>query len=233
MDPSSAPWRVLEPAEVGPEPTADARHRPVPWTAVAAGAAVVALGIAAFLLASHPAPAVAVDGASVFGSSPDPSAVGASASGSGNEIVVEVAGAVARPGVYRLPAGARVGDAIAAAGGYTARVDAAAVDAQLNLAGVLADADKVRVPARGDPTQSPAGGAAGGDGGASSGGPVDINTATAAQLDALPGIGPVTAAKVISARQQQPFTTVDDLVTRKVLSASTLAKIRSMVTVGR
>ena len=234
MDPSSAPWRVLEPADPDPETPSDPRRRPVPWAAVAAVVAVVVVAVAVFLLASHPAPAIAVDGAGAFGSSsPDPGRASGAPPGSSGEIVVEVAGAVVRPGVYRLPIGSRVGDAIAAAGGYTTRVDAAAVDVQLNLASVLSDADKVRVPARGDPTPRPTAGAGTGGSGSGSNGPVDLNTATAAQLDGLPGIGPVTAAKIVSAREQQPFTSVDELVTRKVLSSSVLAKIRSMVTVGR
>jgi competence protein ComEA len=63
------------------------------------------------------------------------------------------------------------------------------------------------------------------------GGPLNLNTASADQLDALPGIGPATAAKIIASRQQLPFAAVDDLVTRKLVSASTLAKFRDQVTV--
>jgi competence protein ComEA len=235
VDPSNAPWRVLEPAEADPEPSAEPRHPPVRWVAVAAGGAVIALAVAAFLLASQPAPAVSVDGATAYGSaSADPGTAPAASPGAKSGIVVEVAGAVVRPGVYHLPAGSRVGDAITAAGGYTSRVDAAAVDAQLNLASVLGDADKVRVPARGDPTPPPSSAAGDGNGSvAAASGPLDLNTATATQLDALPGIGPVTAAKIISAREQQRFASVDDLVARKVLGSATLEKIRALVTVSR
>lgn len=235
MDPSSAPWRVLEPADAAPEPPADTHRGSVPWPAVAAAVAVIALAGGAFLFASHPDPAIAVDGAVAYGSlAADPGGVSGVSPSAKNGLVVEVAGAVVRPGVYHLPTGSRVGDAIAAAGGYTSRVDAAAVDVQLNLAAILHDADKVRVPARGDP--SPAGsGSAGGSGGSASApaGPLDLNIATATQLDALPGIGPVTAAKIVSAREQQRFASVDDLLARKVLGAATLEKIRALVIVSR
>ena len=61
---------------------------------------------------------------------------------------------------------------------------------------------------------------------------VDLNSATAAELDTLPGIGPVTAGKIITGRAERPYRTLDELVERRVLSASVLAKIRSLVTVG-
>ncbi len=140
-------------------------------------------------------------------------------------VVVEVSGAVARPGVYSLPAGSRVSDAIAMAGGYSADVDPRVAEAQLNLAAKLVDAQSIHLPRRGE------NGAPSGSPGAASTGLVNLNTASSEQLDTLPGIGPVTAQKIIAARQQQPFASVDDLVKRKIVSASTLAKLRSLVTV--
>jgi len=249
VEPSGAPWRVLETAGPAAPPE---RPTPggLPWLAVAAVLVLVALLGGGALLAMRPDAGVVVDGAE------QPSAAGigtdattrAAADGSvgsarpaasaGSELVVEVGGAVQRPGVYHLPGGARVGDAIEAAGGYAARIDAALADRQLNLAAPLHDGEEVHVPARGE--QAASGGAPGANAGRGSAttsggaaaGPIDLNAATAEQLDTLPGIGPVTAAKIVAARDAQRFASVDELGTRKVVGAATLAKIRPLVTVG-
>jgi competence protein ComEA len=132
------------------------------------------------------------------------SAAPASGSSGTAAVVVDVAGAVRRPGVYTLPQGSRITDAIARAGGATRRADEAAVD----LAAPLADGEQVLVPGRGAAGVAAAGSSAG----PSSSAPVDLNTATAEQLDALPGIGPVTAQKIIDYRQQHgAYRSVDDL----------------------
>lgn len=159
----------------------------------------------------------------------------------GGGLVVEVAGAVARPGLYHLAAGSRVADAIAAAGGYSRRVDATRTTAAVNLAAHLADGDRVLVPSRDDPaaTRGGSGGSAsvGADGSSSSPGGaagsalLDLNRATAAELDALPGIGPVTAAKIVAARQERPFRSVAELRERKLVGPSVFARLRSLVTV--
>ncbi|MDQ3871264.1 MAG: ComEA family DNA-binding protein [Chloroflexota bacterium] len=150
-------------------------------------------------------------------------------------VVVDVAGGVIRPGLYRLPENSRVGDAIAAAGGFGPSVDAAATSSTLNLAQKLADGTKVHIPERGEPwgaaRSSPTGGAMSANPG-STGGKLDLNSATQAELEALPGIGPVTAAKIIAARQLAPFRTVDELRERKVVGPATLDKIRHLVSVG-
>jgi competence protein ComEA len=156
----------------------------------------------------------------------------AAASASQAVVVVQVAGAVARPGVYSLPAGSRVADAIQAAGGYSTEVDPRAAETKLNLAAKLQDAQLIAVPRRGETASGSSGaGGASGAGTSTTPGLINLNTATAEQLDTLPGVGPATAQKIIASRQEQPFAKVDDLVTRKIVTASTLSKLRSLVTV--
>ena len=156
--------------------------------------------------------------------------------GAAGDLIVQAAGAVVRPGVYHLAAGARVGDLIALAGGLTADADADRV----NLASPLADGVRVWVPRRGeaDPPVAIGGGAsggAGGSGGTGGSGPpalVDLNTATAEELDALPGIGPATAAAIIDHRQRNgPFRSVDDLADVRGIGQAKLAQLRELVRV--
>jgi|SRR5579862_5616536 len=123
---------------------------------------------------------------------------------SAGELVVDVVGAVRHPGVYRLARGDRVQDAVARAGGLTPRADPVAV----NLAAPVADGEQIVVAARG----SGAGAAASGSGAPGAGAPVSLSSATVEQLDALPGVGPVTAQKIVEYRQQHgAFTSVDEL----------------------
>jgi len=182
------------------------------------------------------------DGGGPTGQSPDgsdgfgTSGVAADGSSPPAELVVEVAGAVARPGLYHLVAGARVADAIAAAGGYGPRIDVARATAELNLAARVSDGDRIIVPSRDDPLAQTGPGAAPGDGPSASSpparsGPLNLNTATSAELDALPGIGPVTLAKIIASRTQQPFRSIADLRTRKLVGAAEYAQIQKLVTV--
>jgi len=120
------------------------------------------------------------------------------------QLVVDVAGAVRRPGLYRLPQGARIADALARAGGATAK---AASDG-VNLAAPLVDGEQVVVPLR---VAGASAAAPGGASGASSE-PVSLSTATEEELDALPGIGPVTAQKIVDYRTEHgAFHSVDEL----------------------
>ncbi len=233
VEPSSAPWRVLETTEPAP-PEPGPASRSLPWPAIAAAIVAVFVAVAAILVTARPEPVIGIDGAADLraGAAGPGGTRSADPASSPPDLVVAVSGAVQRPGVYRLHAGARVGDAIGAAGGYGATVDADLVDRQLNLAAVVSDGEKIRVPVRGE-TGVVEGGGAGTvvSGGAPvAGGPVDLNRASAEALDTLPGVGPVTVAKIIAAREEQPFAGVDDLLARKIVGAATLEKIRPLAT---
>jgi competence protein ComEA len=239
MDESAAPWRALEdppPSKDGGAAAADASARSLPpiWVLAALSGASILVLVAFWLAVSSSHGTVAIDGSSVLeggvGQS-RPSASGDAASGV-KQLVVDVQGAVVRPGVIHLPAGSRVGDAIAAAGGFGPRVAAERVGRELNLAALLRDGDQILVPSRDDRSAPAGAGGGSGSSGASPGtGPVDLNRATAAELDALPGVGPVTANKIIAARDEQPFASVDDLRSRKVVGAATFEKIKDLVVV--
>ncbi len=134
---------------------------------------------------------------------------------------VHLAGAVRRPGLYEVPAGFRVGDLVDAAGGPEANADEAAV----NLAERLSDGQQIYVPVEGE---LPVGDAPGPD----RAGPIDVNTATAAQLDELPGIGPSLAAAIIAYRiEHGPFATLDVLEQVPGIGPSKLSRLRSHATV--
>jgi competence protein ComEA len=234
-------WRELEPpspaAEPVPPPPAGL---PLAWVGLAAAGLVLAiLGAAWLILAATPRAELVVEGSA---SGAPPASVGgllaASASPAATksrqpDIVVDVEGGVLHPGVYRLAAGSRIGEAIRAAGGYGPRVDAAGSAAQLNLAAVLKDGDQIRVPVLGESaSESLAATSAGGVRAAQGSGLNDLNRASASELDTLPGVGPVTAGKIIDARKAQPFASVDELLSRKIVSSSTFEKLRDLVTVG-
>jgi competence protein ComEA len=220
---TSAPWRELEEPGESPSKAAPTRSKPNALQLLLAAVAILAIGSLAFLAFIQLRPSGQVN--LIAG----PSGTAWSRPvGSQAMVVVQVAGAVVRPGVYTLAAGSRVGDAIQAAGGYSADVDPRAAETKLNLAAKLQDAQLIAVPRKGESVAASGAAVAGGS---TATGPINLNTATSAQLDSLPGIGPATAAKIITSREQLPFAAVEDLVTRKLVAAATLAKFRNQVTV--
>jgi competence protein ComEA len=159
------------------------------------------------------------------------------------EIVVYVCGAVHRPGVYHLAPGARIADLLSAAGGAAARAELQAV----NLAAKLVDGQQVVVPVRGATAVAAAGApstaggsttagdstaAADSSGSAGATAPVNLNTASAAELDALPGVGPATAQKIIDYRTANGgFKSVDDLKNVSGIGDAKFATLQPLVTV--
>lgn len=140
-------------------------------------------------------------------------------SGLGGDVVVHVTGAVASPGVYRLPAGARVTDAVQRAGGASG----GALLEAINLAARLADGQQVVVP-----KQGPDGGPLAAAGGTTEDGPISLGTATADQLEEIDGIGPVTAAKILEYRDQQGgLASVDQLDQVSGIGPATMESLRS------
>jgi competence protein ComEA len=195
---------------------------------VAAGLASIVVAawlLLASALAGQPAAADELAEASLSAALPTASG----ADGPLADLVVDVQGAVKRPGVVLLPPGARVADALAAAGGYSRDADLNAAAASLNLAGSLSDGAQIYVPVIGM-SGGPGGGGGGGAGGGTGSGLVNLNAATPEELEALPGIGPVTVQKIVAARAEQPFATLDEMVQRGVINRGQLEDIRDLVT---
>ncbi|HEX6418951.1 MAG TPA: ComEA family DNA-binding protein [Acidimicrobiales bacterium] len=200
-------WRLLAPPPPPPEAA-------IPFADAAAAGDAGEVG---------PAAGGPADAAAAAAVSPAAGAVAAGPGVAGGEVVVHVVGAVAEPGVQHLPAGSRVADAVAAAGGASPDADLA----RINLAAVATDGQQIYVLRVGEPAPPPpAGGQAVGDG------PVDVNTATAAQLEELPGVGPATAEAIIAHRDRHgPFASVDDLIDVRGIGEAKLAQIRERATV--
>ena len=232
MDQATPPWRAFSseaPDAATPEaPARPARRVPrwlVPLLALVggslAGAAVVGLfvvivGAVPATNEPLPVPAAAVDasGLELSTTATEPA-----------ELVIDVAGAVARPGLHRLRPGDRVGDAIEAAGGFAPRADLAAASTSLNLAQPLEDGAKVLVPELGvDRATTTAG--------APDDGRIDINRASSSELESLPGIGPVTAGKIIDAREAKAFQAVSELRSRKLVGDKVYEDIKGLVRTG-
>ena len=142
-----------------------------------------------------------------------------------NTIIVHVAGAVAQPGLVELAAGARVADAVAEAGGPVATAD---LD-RVNLASLVSDGDRIAIPAVGE--DAPDLVESRGEGGET--GPVDLNSATVGELEALPGVGPATAGAILTYREENgPFESVTALDAVPGIGPAKLDQLRPLVTVG-
>jgi competence protein ComEA len=210
---------------------------PVPGSAAAGGGTGgPAAGVAAGSAEGGPGGSTGAGGAGAGG----PPSAGAGV------VTVHAAGQVVAPGVYSLPAGARVADLITAAGGLGPGADANS----LNLAARVVDGTRVYVPRTGEQVPAGAGpegsgsgagadgsaaGGAGGAGppGAGTSGPVNLNSATAAQLDSLPGVGPATAAAILTYRTRHGrFKSVTELLEVPGIGPAKLEALRPHVTVG-
>ncbi|MDQ7902927.1 ComEA family DNA-binding protein [Phytohabitans sp. ZYX-F-186] len=195
--------------------------------ALAAVAAVVVLVAAAIAWYSRPR-ADPVTAEPVPAATGDTQADRATAA-AGGEVVVAVAGKVRKPGLVRLPEGSRVADALTAAGGVLPGTDIAL----LNLARKVIDGEFILVGVTAPPGD-PAGGAPpdGSTGGGAAGGKVNLNTATLAQLDTLPGVGPVLAQRILDHREKNgPFRTVSDLRQVDGIGDTRYEQLKELVTV--
>jgi competence protein ComEA len=228
--------------EPGSSPASPARAGAGEWLAwfgvgrlLTSALAVVIVCVGAFWLVRSPPPAteaalpvatsVSIESISTLARPAPPSTASPT-------VIVHVTGAVVEPGVYELGAGERVRSAIEAAGGASPDADASA----LNLAAPVVDGSRIQVPLVGEQLESPivvppaisSGAPAPGSPGSA---PVDVNTAGAVELDALPGVGPATAAAIVEERRANgPFVSVDDLDRVPGIGPAKLGALRDLVT---
>ncbi|MBN1192372.1 MAG: ComEA family DNA-binding protein [Coriobacteriia bacterium] len=193
------------------------------------GAVIVAFGLWRFW-PTAPAPEVVFEEVEA---SESPAAQEGEDSAPEPVVIVHVAGAVTRPGVYGLAPGARVTDAIAAAGGGLGN---SALDA-LNLARILADGEQVYVPTLDEVAagadQAVSGTSPAGSAGSTSDGRIDINRASATELEGLPGVGPSTAQKIVDDREANgPFTKPEDLMRVPGIGEKKFESMRDFVSCG-
>jgi competence protein ComEA len=228
-DPSSSP---IEPFRPLPDPSWRERTEALadrvrslggrPRAALAIAVAAGVLAVALVLL--RPAGADLATEASLPRASASSAPTAPSSTASAAVVVVQAAGAVVHPGLYRLPPGSRVDDLVQAAGGLAPDADADRV----NLAAVLTDGEKVHVPRVGEALPADASA----DASSSDSQPIDLNTASIAQLDTLPGVGPATAQAIIDYRSQHGrFQSVDELLNVRGIGQAKLDELRSLVRV--
>ena len=244
------------PAVSPPPPTAGWAARLAGWrgglsgrpgAAVLGAAGVLVAAAALFLLLSQPfGPAAPLSMPRAEGATGAPTTIGPAGAAAAAEapaggagiVTVHAAGAVARPGIYAVPAGARVADVLAAAGGPVPEAD---VD-RLNLAARVSDGERITVARQGDPPASataPDGGSGPASAGAGAGAgdpatppPLDLNAATAEQLDTLPGVGPATARSILSYRSRHGrFRSVTELLEVPGIGPAKMEALRPLVRV--
>ena len=231
-------WVVEDDDPPPRRPPRPSRPRPT----VSRGAAVVGILIAAFALVVAAPRVLSGDSSPLpLPPRPQPSVLMSTAAGtadalsvsmpptsspSGAPVFVHVAGQVRHPGLVRLASGARVADALRKAGGTTRRADVSAV----NLARVVVDGEQVFVPAPGQSPPLPVSRGSTVAPSAGQGSPIDLNTATEAELDALPGVGPVIAGRIVAWRQEHGrFASVEELTEVSGIGDATLERLRPLV----
>jgi competence protein ComEA len=208
-----------------------------PQLAIYAALAVAVLLIGARFLRSGATDTASTDASPAFATTTaaaTPDGLGSAAdsgAATAGRLVVDVKGAVRRPGVYRLAAGARAYDAVRRAGGLTRRADRVGV----NLAARVVDGGEVVVPERGRATSglaaaAPSAGGSESDAGAGAPLALDLNTATAQELEQLDGVGPAIAADIVAYREQHGgFASVDELDEVSGIGEAKLAAIRTQL----
>jgi competence protein ComEA len=218
---------TVKPATVKPPEANKPSEKPVQaaqvrwhWASALAGALIAAilLGAATFLWRRPVPPPIAIH------APPTPVIPTAEPTATAAPLVVFVSGAVQTPGVYELPPGARVVDLLARAGGFTPDANVVAV----NQAMPLRDGDQLHVPTLAEEPATPQAGLTNPTSPGGSGGLININTATAEELQQLPGIGPSRAEDIIANR---PYETVDDLDRVPGIGAGTIENVRPYVVV--
>lgn len=140
-------------------------------------------------------------------------------------LLVDISGAVVKPGVYELPDDSRIQDVLISADGLDPNADRNYVARSINLAQKITDGQKIYVPFK---NEVPSSVTSGGTGDVNEGGIVSINAASASQLDVLVGVGPVTAQKIISGR---PYSDINELVTKKIVSKNEFDKIKGDISI--
>lgn len=144
------------------------------------------------------------------------------------KISIDIEGAVIKPGVYDLNSTARLKDALAAAGGLSDEADREYVAKGLNLAQRLSDGVKIYIPSVGEKVEASVSSVSTGNVSSNPSGSININSASQSELEALPGIGPVTAGKIIGGR---PYSDINELLSRKIVGSSVFGKIKDQISV--